>query len=142
MLRSQHSMCTQGCLTRTTVASFKGSSGAGDARACNNRCGMQVAFSGTEHSFGDLSIITGGAMRRTNDLQQMGAFVCIKHKEGGMISRVQPAIDSLRLYLQEALRGLHADAKLTEVRPPSLKAMGNYYTACHEALCFHQIASR
>lgn len=81
-------------------------------------------------------------MRRTNDLQQMGAFVCFKHKEGCMITRVQPAIDSLRLYLQEALRGLQSDAKLTEVRPASLKAMGNYYTECHEALCFHQIASR
>jgi hypothetical protein len=104
--------------------------------------GLQVAFSGTEYSFGDLSIITGGTMKRTNDLQQMGAFVCLKHKEGCMITRVQPAIDSLRAFLYESLKGLQSDTKFTEIKPASLKTMGNYYTACHEALCFHQIASR
>lgn len=105
-------------------------------------CGMQVVFTGTEYSFGDLSIIAGGTIRRTNDLQQMGAFVCFKHKEGCMISGVQRALDSMKMFLFEALKGQHCDAKFSEVKPALLKSMGNYHTACHEALCFHQIASR
>lgn len=103
---------------------------------------LQVVFSGTEYSFGDMAIIAGGVMRRTNDLQQMGAFVCFKHKQGSMISKVQPALDSMKLFLFESLKGLQCDVRFSEVKPAKVKTMGNYYTPCHEALCFHHIASR
>lgn len=106
---------------------------------------LQVTLAGTEFCFGDVSIVAGGMRRRTNDLQQIGAFVCVTHQEGTMISRIEPALEQLTFLFFEALRGTQADAvkpsDFKRVKPVGWGRLGNCFTPCHEALCYYHVAA-
>jgi hypothetical protein len=101
---------------------------------------LQVVFAGTQYVLGDLSVIVGGMTRRTNDLQQIGVFMTLQHHEGCMMSRLDSVLMELLKLVHETARRAISGLKYDRSAPPALKSMGDYYTPCHEALCYHQLA--
>jgi hypothetical protein len=99
---------------------------------------MQVAFIGRRHVFGDMALVVGAVVRRSNDVQSLGAFWTVEHSGSDLMRNAKPMLEAFAMLFVDTARKQTGDLRMTRVTPPALAALGDCHTARHEAMCLWQ----
>lgn len=120
-------------------------------QACNEHASLpskwwdkvQVRFVGYKFSFGDIKVLCGQAVRRTNDTLTLGTFMCVCYEACSLIDQAEPILADFWAILQESVLATFEGEplKLSSIEPPVLTLLGRAFTAKHAAALFVAAAS-
>lgn len=95
----------------------------------------QVTFVGQQHIFGDIALVTGAMLRRSNDVQPVGSFATVHHCACDLAVQARPMLDAFTGIFMDALKRQASDVRLVRVASPLLASLGGCHTPRHEAAC-------
>jgi hypothetical protein len=102
---------------------------------------VQIGFVGHRHVFGDISLVLGTIVRRSNDVQSMGVFWMVEHSGSDIARHATPMLTAFAKLFINAFQQVASDScRFSRITPTALAELGDCYTPRHEALCLWKAA--